>query len=688
MKRLYGILLLMFFAGCHYVKSPEMRICSRLDWQSVLNMFPTTSHQINGIKNRSLALLDEMLKTLNQTAPKDRNFHNTVRLYDNAKFKFVMNLQMLSTIAMLSSDTHLRSCANSAVHELQQYQADNLVRNPILLHAFQEYAQHGHDDQSKSVSVRTFLQKSINKLEHEGANLASDVLAKLNKLSKEISYLENQFCSHVLSHSGSVDFKRDELAGVPLSFLENLQQNKYGYKVPLTYESFFTILENCSVAATRKKFFLEFNRRVSAHNEDLLKKLITKRNEYAHVVGYENFAEYECSMQMIGSVQRAQDFIEDMVTQTNKIVAQEFKKLTKQLPASVTLSPSGKLEPWDEAFVRSAYRKKNYDIDAQAVAQYFPVNHVIMQLQKQFGQFFALSFDPVSSDGLWHKDLICLRVRLLKTSEIIGYLVFDLYARPGKSEQAYQISVIPTIEDDCNLACSGLSTIVTNFVKAAPGKETMLEFHDVKTLFHEFGHALHELFGATEFVDIAGSNGPRDFLETPSQLLEMWMDNPMMIKQFSQHYETKKHLSDEMIKKIIAAEKFGRASLLQRQCLLSLISLDFGRAHGDVNPHAITGELYKKVRIDVEYNPQDYFETGFEHLITYGSHYYGYVWSQVLAAGLFEYVTKYGITDAQVGRKLHESLLAHGGSQDPHQMIELMLGSSINKQALLDSLQS
>ena len=138
------------------------------------------------------------------------------------------------------------------------------------------------------------------------------------------------------------------------------------------------------------------------------------------------------------------------------------------------------------------------------------------QLKKQFGQFFALSFEPVSSEGLWHNDLICLRVRLLKTSEIIGYLVFDLYARPGKSEQACQISVIPTIEDDCNLACSGLSTIVTNFTQAAQGKETLLEFHDVKTLFHEFGHALQELFGATEFVDIAGSNGPRDFLETPS----------------------------------------------------------------------------------------------------------------------------------------------------------------------------
>ncbi len=224
-------------------------------------------------------------------------------------------------------------------------------------------------------------------------------------------------------------------------------------------------------------------------------------------------------------------------------------------------------------------------------------------------------------------------------------------------------------------------------MQAPQGKETLLEFHDVKILLHEFGHALHELFGATEFVDLAGTKGPRDFVEVPSQLLEMWMDNPGMVKLFSQHYQTKEPLSDAMIKKIIAAEKFGRASLLQRQCLLSLISLDLGCADGSQDPHQLVEKLYNQVRCDVQYCSQDYFETAFEHLITYGSHYYGYVWSQVLAAGLFEYICKNGITSSKVGQQLYKSLLAHGGSQDPHALIELLLGSTVTKQSLLNSLQ-
>lgn len=687
MKRLYGLLLLMFFAGCHYVKSPQMRLCSRLDWQSIIDIFPKNAQQVHAMKNRSIAIVDQMLETLQAQEPKSRNFHNSIRLYDNAKFKFVMNLQVLSTLSMLSFDPHLRCAANDAVMQLQKYQADNLVRNPILLHAFQDYAQYGHDDQSKTISVRTFLQTSINRLEHEGANLSPEIVAKLKHLSKDIRALEAEFGSHILYHAGSVVCKQDELVGVPAYYLATLQQSKRGYTVPLTYDSFFTILENCTIAATRKKIFLEFNKRVYPKNEDVLKKLIHKRNEYARLVGYKNFAEYECSLQMVGSVQRAESFILDILDTTNKVVAQEFKQLTATLPASVELSAAGKLQPWDEAFVRSAYRKTMFDIDAAAIAEYFPMNHVIKQLQKQFGQFFALSFESVSCDGLWYKDLICLRVRLLKTSEIIGYMIFDLYARPGKSEQASQMSVIPTIEDDCNLACSGLSTIITNFNKPEQGKEPLLEFHDVKTLLHEFGHALQELFGATEFVDIAGSNGPRDFLEVPSQLIEMWMDNAQMIKLFSQHYVTQKPLSDAMIEKIVAAEKFGRASLLARQCLLSLISLELGRAPEKSHPHEIVEKLYKQVRVDVEYCSDDHFETGFEHLVAYGSHYYGYVWSQVLAAGLFDYVIKNGITNSQVGQKLNHSLLCHGGSQDPQKLIDLLLGSTVTKKSLLDSLQ-
>jgi len=688
MKQLYLMMFLFFFAGCHYVKSPEMRLCSRLDWEFIVDAFPKNTQQVYDLEKKSVMVMNEMIQRLQDLSGKQRTFYNTVRAYDNAKFKFVMNQQILSTLAALTPDRSVQSAAHHALVNLEQYQSDHLVRNKIILDAFQDYAHFGNDDQSKSVSVRLFLQKTINRLEHEGTNLSAEKIKRLSKLSKEISSLKGEFSYQISNNRKSIDLSRSELTGVPDQFLNEWEKNKKGYNIPLNYESFFAVLENCTIAETRKKFFIAFNKRTYPQNLKTLKSLITEQNKYANIVGYENFAEYECSSLMIGSVGRARNFINDIIKYTHEITKKDLMKLREDLPMSVKLSRSGKLEPWDEAFVKTSERKKYFDINEQELSQYFPLSHVMHELQKQFSQFFALSFESISDTGLWHKDLISIQVRLLKTNKIIGYLVFDLYARPGKSDEAHQMSVIPTIHDDCNVACSGLAVIVTNFTKAPENKETLLNFNDVKTLLHEFGHGLHELFGATEFVDIAGTKVPRDFVEAPAQLFEMWMDNPKMVKMFSQHYITKKQLSNEMIEKIISAEKFGRASLLERQCLLSLISLELGCSHGAQDPHEIVGKIYKEVRPDVEYNSQDYFETSFAHLINYGSYYYGYVWSQVLAAELFEYVSENGITNHQVGQKIYELLLSHGGSKDPQALIEVLLGSSVTNKALLDSLSS
>lgn len=688
MKCWYMMIGMLFLTGCYYKKSPEMRLCSRFDWESVVDLFPTTVNQVHQIKDRSIHIMEEMLNTLEHMTQGKTTFHNTVRLYDNAQFKFIMNLQILMTIALFSDNATLRTAADQAVIQLQQYQLDKVTQSPILLQVFRDYAQHGTDDQSKTMQTRDFLKKSIDKLEHHGANLSSSDRALLKKIGRQIQSLQNQFNLHINNVDVQIACSASELQGVLPHHLAQFKLHKDEYLVPLTYDAFFAILENCTNAATRKKIFLAFNNRTERQNSVILKKLLHKRNEYATIIGYANFAQYESAQQMIGSVQKAQNFIEDILEQTNRLVADEFALLTQNLPASVQLTSSGKLEPWDEAFVKNMYRKKQYDLDAAKIAEYFPVSHVMEQLQQQFGQFFALGFDQVSNQGLWDKHLICLRVRLLKTSEIIGYLIFDLYARPGKTAHASQMSVIPTIQDDCNLACSGLSIIATNFTLPADAQEKLLDFHDVKLLLHEFGHGLHELFGATHFVDLAGTKGPRDFVEVPSQLLEMWMENPVMIKLFSQHYRTKQPLSDSLIAKIVASEKFGKASRLQRQCLLSLISLHFGTQEGAKDPHATVKKIYESVRHDVAYCDQDHFEASFDHLITYGSHYYGYVWSQVLAAGLFEYVGKHGITNATVGQKLYTALLSHGGSQDPQMLLEMLLGTTICKKALIASLHN
>ncbi len=266
MKRLFLVGSLMLFTGCYYKKSPEMRLCTRLDWQSVLDIFPKTKHEIHQLANRSIAI-DE----------KKYTFHNSVRMYDNAKFKFVMNLQILSTLATLSQDHEIRMAAHHAVEKIQQYQADHLVRNSMLLKVFQNYVRYGTDDQSKTMMTRSFLQKSIHRLEHEGANSSKDVIGKLNRLSKEIAHLEREFVTHINQQHAPIHFSAEQLAGVTPEFMKTLTKHHHGYAVPLTYDAFFAILENCSVAHTRKTMFLAFNNRAQHNNQAVLKKLLHEK---------------------------------------------------------------------------------------------------------------------------------------------------------------------------------------------------------------------------------------------------------------------------------------------------------------------------------------------------------------------------------------------------------------------------
>ena len=687
MKRFYLFLMIFFLVGCNNSEKIKIRVCNRLDMQAAVDIFPKTVTEITALKNQAITVIDNMLKDLEEIQLSDQpTFHNSIRIYDNAKLKYQTNLQILSTLSLLDRSSAIRSAANSAVFQLQKYEADSIARNPILFQTFQNYLEKGNDDRYSTNVVQSFLHKTLDNLKRQGAHLSSEEIIKLNQLEKEIKSLEAQFRGNIFYSYNSIEFTKEDLSGVSDAFIKTLVEKNGKYIVPVNYDSFFAISENCSIEATRKKFFFAFGRRAYPQNISVLKQLMNKRNEFARLVGFKDFAEYECSSQMIQTPQKAETFLWSIVSQTNKMVQKEFDLMIKDLPASVVLTDEGKLKPWDESFVKSYYRKKHFDVDMAVVSQYFVLDDVLEEIRRLLENFFSISLETMPTEKLWSSDLSCWRVRLLSNNAILGYLVLDLYARDGKSDQPCHVVGIPSIKDDCSLFCSGLSTVITNFENKSDQRQNLLELHDVRMLLHELGHGLHEIFGATEFVDFTGTKVMGDFLEAPSQLFEMWIDCPKILKKLSKHYLSGKSLPDDLIEKIIASEKFGKASRLQRQCLLSLISLEFGKINQDKDVHAVVAELYKKVRIDVAYDTHYYFEAAFEHLANYGAHYYGYVWSKALAAAMFQYIQTHGIMNPQVGKKLRHNILRHGGAVDPNILIKKFLSQSIDENILLKNL--
>ena len=309
------------------------------------------------------------------------------------------------------------------------------------------------------------------------------------------------------------------------------------------------------------------------------------------------------------------------------------------------------------------------------------MTHTINKLLNIYCTFFDIDMKIIEyDDNSWKFDENIKIIRILKKNgDIIGDLILDLYPRENKYSHACfdnMISAVLKKGSDFELIEMPIGLIIANFNKPTALHDGLLKYGEVRTFFHEFGHALHGLFGATEFYSQSGTNVSADFVETPSQLFEQWLLQDNLIKDISCHYETKEPLPSEIIQKIIDIEFYDLGLFFQRQINLSLLALElFLRPNEPVNN--IIDELSNKT-IRLSYvDSLSQFVYSFGHLASslYGPKYYAYLWSLVYALDFFYCIkAQNGLLDSKVGVKLKEAVLSQGGSNDPFVLLENFLG--------------
>ena len=331
------------------------------------------------------------------------------------------------------------------------------------------------------------------------------------------------------------------------------------------------------------------------------------------------------------------------------------------------------------AFLKEFYKKKYLDLDNKEVTKYFPVDYVVPAVLSIYEKFLGLRFEEFNCDGLWHHKLKCIRV--YDDGTLRGFLVLDLYPRPNKYSHACMAGIISPQKIDGKI-CPAVITIIANFPEGSKDFPGLLQFGDVRTFFHEFGHAMHGLLGATQISGFAGTNVKSDFVETPSQMFEEWLNDKGMLKKLSHHYETGQSLPDDMIAKLIKLQKFDSGSLYLRQIGMGLYSLNL---FNDAS-HDIQG-LFKEFMEDTQ--PHLYFDdaihtpANFGHLTSslYASKYYSYLWAKVFSLDLFDQIEQYGLLNSDIGRKVRDIILSRGGSVEPDVLLREFLGREPSKEA-------
>lgn len=612
-----------------------------------------------------------------------RTFENTAKAFDDvcALSNLAIAQNIYGNLEILSPDAAIRDAAHDAYIAIQDFWVDYVSSNKALYNAFMAYETRMEYDKL-SAQQHYFVATTMDDFKRSGLNLPDEQLAQVNALRKELAALCADFDRNIAQDNRSITVTRQELAGLDDDFVNTLQQHIQDdlYVLGVDYPTYFKVMENCSVANTRKKLYIAFNNRAYPANDQLLTTIIAKRDELAQLLGYLDFAHCDIDDQMAHTPERAQAFINDLAQKAGAKVQAEIATLTQTLPTSVELTQDGKLQPWDLPFLENNYKKTHFNIDEEKIAEYFPMERTVAELLDIYRQFLSIEFEEVPAQGLWHPDVSAVRV-VSQNGELLGTLILDLFPRPNKYSHAAHSTVIPACFKLDGTRIPDVSVVMANFTKATATKPSLLKRDEVKTFFHEFGHALHAILGATEIASLSGTHTKRDFVELPSQMLEEWLHDKDILKKVSGHYITGEPLSDDIIDTMLQLKNLMTGYFVTRQACLSTIALSCFGSGKNKKPYTIMKHLSTTMVPFIAFCEDNHFYASFGHLTGYGAKYYGYLWSKVFALDLFATIKQHGLLNPEIGQKYITEVIGKGGAQDPNELLYNFLGREPNAQA-------
>ncbi len=652
----------------------------------VWRLFPSRKVDVEGEAESAILQASDRLDVIYSIEPRDRTFDNTMRAFDVTMNRFHIVESGISVLSYASPDEEVRKAAQDMQVKMQVFVIDNFLLNERLYNACSEYENLlKHVGEALNREERYFVEETMHEFRRNGLQLPPDQQNKIRALQKELSEHALKYDLTINASNRTIEVGREDLKGLDDHFIDSLKRTEKGaYILGTDYPTNTKVLDECDVVATRKAQYKSFMQRGYPDNEQELSTVIRLRDELAQFLGYTSYAQFDIDNQMAKTVDKVKQFLSHVASRAEIKNNQEMDLLKKDLPQGVELSPEGMFYPWDLQYVRNYYKKKHLNVNEADIAQYFPVDYTLPALFTIYEKFFGLNFKTLDGPSVWHKDVKALAV--YKDGKYRGCLLLDLFPRPFKYTHAGQLTVVPTLKMPDGKLYDGVAVVLANFPPAQGDRPALLKRQDVITFFHEAGHAIHALLGATEMAAFSGTSTKGDFVEMPSQMLEKWMWDSAILKQVSSHYQTKKPLPDDLIEKILALKNFDIGEHLVRQIYYATLSLDYFLPGAEKNVAHLWKELHEKMRKYMVFDEDNRGYCSFTHLMGYGAKYYGYLWSQVFALDLFYHIKPFGLLNRDIGERYINEVIGKGGSQDPEELLEQFLGRKPNSDAFFKDL--
>jgi peptidyl-dipeptidase Dcp len=589
---------------------------------------------------------------------------------------------------------------NPVLEKLQEIEAPKLAahQDAIYLDAklFQRFSKLYKERASLKLDPESLrlMEYYYQQFEMAGANLSEVDKEKLKRLNEEESRLSNAFRTKVLAATKDGAYATTDkaaLAGLSESQIGGAAElaksrKKGGYVLAMQNTTQQPFLASLSDRATRQAVFEDSWTRAEKGNANdtraTIARLAQVRTEKGKLLGFNSYAGWKLQDQMAKTPENALKFMDALVPAATAKAASE----AKDIQAVIDAQKSGfQVQPWDWEFYSEQVRKAKYDLDEAEVRPYFEMNNVLQNgVFYAANQLYGLTFKERKDIPVWHPD-----VRVFEVFEADGKPLAlwycDYYKRDNKNGGAWMSSFVNQSKMQGTLP---VVYNVANLPKPAEGEPALISFTDVTTMFHEFGHALHGMFAATQYPSLSGTSVPRDFVEFPSQFNEHWATYPAIFDHYAKHYKTGAAMPAELAAKIKKAVDFNQGYALTELLAAAELDMQWHSLPAGAplqEPDAFEKAALEKKGLTLSYVPPRYRSSYFSHIWGggYAAGYYAYLWSEMLDDDAFQWFQDHGGLTRANGDRFREMVLSRGNTEDLAMMYEKWLGSAPNVEPML-----
>ena len=522
-----------------------------------------------------------------------------------------------------------------------------------------------------------------------GAKLTGAEVARMAEIKSRLASLGTKFMQNLLAdeRDWALPLKADDLAGLPDFVVQAAQaagQEKGldGPVVTLSRSLIVPFLEFADRRDLREMAYKAWAARGAnggeTDNREIVSETLRLRQEQAALLGYESFSDFKLETQMAKTPARVRDLLMQVWGPAKARAAADGAILAQMMTKD---GLNGPLKAWDWRYYAQRRRKADHDLDEAELKPYLQLDQMIAAAFDCAQRLFGLTFQELSLP-LHHKDARVWEVR--RDGAHIALFIGDYFARSGKRSGAWCSALQSQRKRPSPRAPIVIN--VCNFAKPSNGSPALLSFDDARTLFHEFGHALHQMLSDVSYSAVSGTSVARDFVELPSQLFEHWLEVPEVLQKFAIHAETGAVMPDDLLKRMLGAATFDMGFQTVEYIASALVDLSFHEAAAPQDPMLRQAEILVDIGMPAAIGMRHAIPQ-FSHVFAgdgYSSGYYSYMWSEVMDADAFaSFEEAGGPFDRERARALQDNILARGGSVDAEELYVAFRGKLPDATALL-----